>query len=80
MSSDPRSFLSTPLLATAILAGALSGLAGLVGQFMRIMQGPNWEVLLQGSFVGLVLSVLAGSVWALRELWAFAWGREPEST
>jgi hypothetical protein len=79
MSSDFRSFLSTPLLATAVLAGGLSVLFGLVGQVMRISQVSGWELLLQGAFFGGLLSVLVGLGWSVRALWRYATGKDRET-
>ena len=79
MSSDTESFLSTPLLATAILIGVLSALLGQVGVILKTAQVSSWELLLQVGFVGGALSLLLGGAWAARVVWQYATGRSSET-
>lgn len=79
MPAENESFLSTPLLATAIFVGVLSALLGLVGQVLKVLHTSNWELFLQVGFVGGVLSLLMGGTWAARVLWQYATGRSRET-
>lgn len=74
MFSNTRSVLSTPLLATAVLIGVLSGLFGLVGEVVKFNHVAGWDFLLQIAFFGGILSLMMGLTWALRVFWQYVRG------
>ncbi len=81
MSSGRRSFLDTPLLASAILLMAVFGLVAIAGVFLKVLKVSNWELFMQIGFLGEALGLLLGVTWAVRALWRYVTGKghEPES-
>lgn len=78
MSSNRRSFLDTPLLASAILLMCVCGLIAIAGVFMKILKHPRWELFMQVGFIGETLGFLLGGIWAGRAFWRYATGRDRE--